>query len=311
MGWFKRSRTEQGPKDEHLPFFTIEQAEDFRGLIGQVLAEHGLEVTIHPDHAVDDQGNAFGFWNIAHHCAGSPRSTWPEHLHDYVRRLVEVLEHDPFEGLTSEQAEESVHLRLHEPGSLGALEHIPHREFAPGIVEVLALDPPETTHFLDHDRAAELGGYEALRAAGVRNQMRLPGEGDEWEVATLAAGEDLSFQALLGDSNHIASTAVLLENRFAEITGEEPSPHGHLLCLPNRQQMAWHVVRDLSVLKLVRQMAHFARLGHDESATGISPHVYWWDGSGYQLLTAYDDGELQMLAGPRFRAMIDGLAAES
>ena len=50
-------------------------------------------------------------------------------------------------------------------------EHVdeyPHREFAPGIVEMLALDY-DTVAVYDHERAQALGGYAALRDSGTAN----------------------------------------------------------------------------------------------------------------------------------------------
>jgi hypothetical protein len=80
MAWYGRkggkreiSPASQNPggtaPDGSLSVFTVEDAARFRAMVREVAAEQGREVTVHPDHVVDDAGNEFGLWNLAAMCA--------------------------------------------------------------------------------------------------------------------------------------------------------------------------------------------------------------------------------------------------
>ncbi|TWG99250.1 hypothetical protein L615_002700000310 [Nocardioides sp. J9] len=59
-------------------------------------------------------------------------------------------------------------------------------------------------------------------------------------------------------------------------------------------------------------MAGFAAAGHGDSPGPLSPHVYWWDGSGYQQLTSIDDeGTLTAVLGADFQAVLEDLAGDA
>lgn len=67
------------------------------------------------------------------------------------------------------------------------IDGYPHRDFAPGIVEMIALDLPDTVTVFSHSNANKFGGFEALRTQGIANLRGL-------EVETLetlpAPGDD-------------------------------------------------------------------------------------------------------------------------
>jgi hypothetical protein len=44
----------------------------------------------------------------------------------------------------------------------------------------------------------------------------------------------------------------------------------------------------------------------------LSPHVYWWDGSGYQQLTAVGPtGDIRVVISPKFQAVLERLAGRA
>ncbi|HEV2797159.1 MAG TPA: hypothetical protein VGV65_06025, partial [Nocardioides sp.] len=78
-----------------------------------------------------------------------------------------------------------------------------------------------------------------------------------------------------------------------------------------RHQAAWHMISDATVIPAVQAMAHFARLGHADAPSPISPHVYWWNGSEYEQLTQVDDeGNLSVRASPAFTEVLNSVVRD-
>jgi hypothetical protein len=305
MGLFGRRSSEQQETDAALTFFTVQQADDFRSIARQVFAEHGLEVTVHADHAVDDGGRQFGFWNVAAQCAQTRRARWPATVREHVGRVLADMDApDPFAQLDRENVAGRVHTRLYPEDGLPTPDRYPHREFAPGIVEMLALDLPDSVVVFDHDNAARLGGWEALRAQGVANLRALPVE----RLESLQAPGGGQFHALLGESVYTASRAVLLPALATELEGRPPATFGWLMSVPNRHQVAWHVIRDSTVVTALNGLAHFTALGHSDAPGPVSPYVYWWNGSTYEQLTHIDqDGTISVHAGEAFTDVLNAV----
>lgn len=262
MGLFrKRSKSTDGRDaapvaagDPALPFLTGADADHVRALVREVFAEAGIEVTVHPDHVVDDTGTGFGLWNVAAKCHDHPagRGAWRDVVREHVHSVLAMMdEPDPFEELTPGQAAASTYGRLYYEASIPNLDDYPHREFAPGIVEMLALDLPDSVAVFNRDHVARLGGFEALAGHGRTNLRALPVERHE-RVDGPRGGR---FDALMGDS-----------------------------------------------------MIRYA--GDAFASTGqVSPHVYWWDGTGYQQLTAIgEDGEISVVVGPEFQEVLEAVA---
>lgn len=165
------------PSDVDLTFFTVAKADEFRGLAREVFAELGFEVQVHPDHAIDAEGRGYGFWNVAANCHNQPESEWRDTIRQHLQRVLASFEAaDPFEEMSLEEVGRQTYARLCEESSLPSLEVYPHREFAPGVVEMLALDLPETVAVFSHDHARKFGGWEALRSQGMTNLRALDNE---------------------------------------------------------------------------------------------------------------------------------------
>jgi hypothetical protein len=47
-------------------------------------------------------------------------------------------------------------------------------------------------------------------------------------------------------------------------------------------------------------------LGYGDAPGPVSPHVYWWNGTGYEQLTQFaEDGNLSIHVSPEFQAVIE------
>ena len=66
------------------------------------------------------------------------------------------------------------------------------------------------------------------------------------------------------------------------------------------------MIEDLNALLSINAMALFARLGYSDAPGPLSPHVCWWDGSGYRQLTqAGPAGETRIIVTPEFHAVLE------
>jgi hypothetical protein len=292
--------------DEALPFLSATQASELRALVREAFAERGIEVTVLADHVVDDAARRFGLWNVAAACHQDTRGrrVWPRIVRHHVRHILDSVEIDPFAELTPQQAAERTFTRLYEDDGEDR-DAFPQRPFAPGLVEMLALDLPETVAVYPISEAQRLGGEERLRAAGRANLRRDTGG----RLERLAGDGGGEFHVLLGESVHTASKALLAPTLFTELTGEEPGEFGWLLSVPNRHQLVWHLIRDIDVIPALQGMFRFTVLGHGDAPGPLSPHVYWWNDGRYEQLTHIDgSGTLSVHVGAEFADVLEHLA---
>lgn len=309
MGIFRRKSPEPETPDSHLTFFTVSGANNFRAVTRGVFAEMGLEVHVQSDHAVDDAGREFGFWNVAAACYEQPQSEWRGVIREHLQRVLASFDApDPFLSLAPTDVARQTFARLYDEASVPGIEGYPHREFAPGIVEMIALDLPDTVTVFSHDSANKFGGFEALRTQGIANLRGLEVE----QLETLPAPGGGSFTALFGESVYTASRALLLPDLASKLTGKRVREEfGWLMSVPNRHQVVWHIIEDATVVAAVNGMARFAAMGYSDSPTPVSPHVFWWNGTSYEQLTdVSDDGGLVIRVGPAFQAVLESITVD-
>lgn len=305
MGIFKRKSREAETADSDLTFFTRSKANEFRAIVREVFAEMGLEVQVHPGHAVDDSRREFGFWNVGAACYEQPQSKWRGVIRQHLQRVLASFEApDPFDV---QDVSRQTFARLYDEESIPGIDGYPHRGLAPGIVEMLALDLPDTVAVFNHDNANKFGGWEALQRQGIENLRGLEIE----QLETLPAPGGGTFNALLGESVYTASRALLLPQLATELTGQRVREEfGWLMSVPNRHQVVWHIIEDAAVVPALNGMARFAAMGYADAPGPVSPHVFWWNGTSYEQLThVRDGGELTIRVSPAFQTVLDSVTA--
>lgn len=219
VGLFKKKSSPKEAIDEDLSFFTVSEAQKFRTLAREIFAELGYEVQLYPDHATDATGRAFGFWNVAASCHNGPESQWRDVIRQHLQRVLASSEApDPFGEFTPAEVSNRTYARLYDEKSIPNLDRYPYSQFAPGVVEMLALDLPDTVAVFNHDRARTFGGWEALRTKGLAHLRAVEDE----QIHTVPSQGGGSFKALLGDSVYTASKALLLPDLATELTGQQP-----------------------------------------------------------------------------------------
>lgn len=303
---FKRRR-EPAEADADLPFLNVEQAQRVRALVSRSFAERGLEVTVFGDHVQDSSERQFGLWNVAAACHNDDRSpkAWPLVVDEHVRRIVAAMDApNPFESMTNEELLAGTYLRLYEQQSVPQPDQYPHSEFAPGLLEMLALDLPDSVAVMTQEVVTRLGGYSALRERGLEQLRSVAVDAHE----VLDARGSGRFHVAMGDSVYTGSLALILPKVAHELTGRTAGQHGWLLSVPNRHQLVWHHIEDAGVIGALEGMATFAPLGFEDSPGPLSPHVYWWSGKEYHQLTFEDeDGTRAIRVEPEFAAVLEAV----
>lgn len=156
---------------------------------------------------------------------------------------------------------------------------VPVRTVADGLVSALVLDEDGVLSALSRVDMDRLGGAEAVTARAQQNVMTLASEMlMESRVVTLPEGAE--YEVLASESAHVASFAltprVLIErtlSRKPDLDGAQVQ--GVLMVAPNRHTIAWHVVRDASVLASINALMQFAWEHYETVPNVVTPHLLW------------------------------------
>jgi hypothetical protein len=113
---------------------------------------------------------------------------------------------------------------------------------------------------------------------------------------------------LSGDSPFTASRVLTLD-RLVDLLSTEPDmPHGVLAAVPNRNEVALHIIRDDSALSALIGLVTYAK-DHFTSAPGqLSPDVFWVGPDHFQQVCAAGKKGFEFRFSPDFRAMMDKVA---
>lgn len=311
MGLFgRRQQPVEQQAVEHDPvltFFDADQADRFRALVRTVLAEHGLETTVHVDHVEDAEGRQFGLGNLAARChAAGKERRWRAVVQDHVRGLLASVDGpDLLAEMTPEQIRRQVYVRLYDAESLPDRTDFSYAEEPlPGVLALLAVDFPETVSLLVDDDVERLGGAAALRAAGMENLRRV--EGLEHRTLTGKGGARVEF--VEGESVFTASLALLPPELLERVLGTREAPDGVLVAVPDRHTLLLHVLRDASVVPSLQAMAGMALQGYEQGVGATSPWVYWWRDGAWEQVTRVVDDEVAVTVGPELGDVLERYA---
>ncbi|MEO3937445.1 hypothetical protein V3N99_11890 [Dermatophilaceae bacterium Soc4.6] len=294
--------------DTTWPPLGVGDADAVRLLARGAFADLGLDVTIEGGDAVDPTGRHFTLDAIARSCRVDERgrTAWPEIVREGVTGLVDALDTSPFDGRDAASLLASTYSRVVSADDVtsGGLGYA--RTVAPGLVEVLNLDLPESVAFFGDDAVREHGPIDDLWRAG-RVNLR----GVEPEERQTLEREGGRVEVLFSDSMFLASTVLQLDEVVARETGREPDPDlGVLVTLPHRHQLAFHVVGDDTLLPSLALLAKFGAVGHTDSLGPISPDVYWWHHGRLDRLTTIEGERIQVDADVEFTRVVEQVTGE-
>ena len=122
----------------------------------------------------------------------------------------------------------------------------------------------------------------------------------------------MSFEVVVGDSFYTASRVLDLDALAQRVTGLPLGEHGALVALPFRHQIAFHPIRDTTIIPALGAMAAFAASEYEDTPGAISPYVFWWRGGTLTQLSEHDEdgGELRIVVGDDFQDLLERLIAQ-
>nr|WSZ99135.1 hypothetical protein OH820_28810 [Streptomyces sp. NBC_00857] len=314
MRLFRRGPKRDGrdmPRDPAFSFFSVDEAAHFRAQVREAFAEHGLEVTLYADMATDSAGRQFGLGNLAAVCHNDDRGprVWGELARRHAGMVLRTMDSpSALETLSPEQIRAQLYPRVISQDNLDPQTFGYARSVAPGLYEVLALDLPESVMMLTDEALEPLGEVQQLRDRALGNLRELPVEGRE----TVKNTGGIRFEVVLGDSFYTASRVLALDTVVRQVTGQRIPPDGALVAMPFRHQLAFHVIRDTTMIPSLNAMASFAASGYEDTPGAISPYVYWWRGGTLTQLSDEDeDGEgLRIVVGEEFQELLERLVEQ-
>jgi hypothetical protein len=275
--------------DEHLTYFTTAQARQFRRLVANSFAKVGRDVTVYPDHVDDRTGTTFGLWNIGALCAGHDELEWPDLIDDHIQRVTTPPR--DLEDLTEGEFVSGLYAHIVEAGSQGDNGSLAYaREVAPGLLEVLAEDLPESVSTLPEDELAAHGDVSRLMERGRDNLRGLLGSG-EVGAEVVELDHDGRFTAVTGRSFFTASLALLLPETMERFTREGDVGRGVLVAVPSRNMMLYRVIDGPGAAEALERMFEIAQRGFSEEAGALSPHVFWVRNHRWIQVTSVGDGK--------------------
>jgi hypothetical protein len=293
MGIVRRRRGSPGiddeGKDPHLPFLSRAQANRIRALFRQAMAERGRETMIAGGHIEGDGPTYFGLWNVAVACHEDPRGerAWPKIVArhaDIVAAAASTNIDEELAGCTPGQLPGRVFAHIVPQRAMGWSRPLPRyaRELTPGLAEMFVLDQPKTVAYLGDAQVERLGGAAIVRAAALASLRMLP------PITVHHAGRPGAGHCdfILNESAYTADRLLVLPHMLTQLCGDPAAPHGVLTCMPTRQLVMFHVIRDASTL--LPSLEFMAEMGYARFGEGrhrLSPDVFWCGDRVWQQLT--------------------------
>ncbi|MEV8037403.1 hypothetical protein [Streptomyces sp. NPDC086182] len=281
------------PRDGEFAFLSEAEAARLRTFVREAFAERGIEVTVEPGRVTTDAGWRFGLSNLAAVCHNDSRGPrrWRTLVDEHVDRVMRSMQgRQALKAMPREQLLSRLYPRFipSDPQSRKVFGYAP--QSVPGLLEVLALDLPETVDMLNADSLADLGEITALRERAFQNLRTV--RVDKHKVVRDKDGTH--FEVLMGGSYFIASLALVLDEVVRRYTKNAPAPDGILVAVPHRHQLAFHVIRDMGVAPSLHIMARFAAVGFEESPGALSPSVFWWHEGSFTPVATQDSAGLHI-----------------
>ncbi|MFJ9381502.1 hypothetical protein [Streptomyces sp. NPDC101455] len=293
---FRRGRQRDGadqPRDGEFAFLSEAEAARLRSFVREAFAERGIEVTVEPGRVTTDSGWRFGLSNLAAVCHNDSRGPrcWRALVDEHVARVIRSLDGpQALKALPHEQLLAQLCPRFipSDATLLKAFGYGPPS--VPGLLEVLALDLPETVDMVTAGSLSDLGDITDLRDRAFHNLRAV--RVDKHKVVRDKDGSH--FDVLTGGSYFIASLALILDEVVPRYTKDAPAPNGILVALPHRHQLVFHAVRDSNVAGSLHAMARFAAMGFQQSPGALSPSVFWWHKDSFTRVATQDAAGLHI-----------------
>ena len=281
--------------DDHLTYFTVAQANDFRRLVERSFAGAGRDVSVYADRIEDRDGTTLGLWNMGMLCAGAEPREWPGLIADHVK-LVSAPPRALAE-LAQAELEEALRLRLVEAAAVADPDRLAYaRAVAPGLLEVLAVDLGDSVTTPSRDELDPRGALADLVERGRAN-LRALLETAELRVEIDTAGSKGRFASVTGESFFTASLALVLSDAVLRLTGDDHVGPGTLVAVPGRHRLLYRTVDGADAGIALRRMFDVARREFRDAPGPLSPDVFWVRNRRWVPVTSCDGGKPRVVPG--------------
>ncbi len=303
MRVLKRSTPPQ--LDQHLTYFTVAQANEFRRLVARSFSGVGRDVDVYPDRIEDRGGTTIGLWNIGALCTGVDAHDWPEVIDEHVR-LVTTPARDLVEA-SAEELEAGLRLRLVETASVPDPDALGYaRVVAPGLLEVLSVDLGDSVATPSREDLNAHGTIGGLIARGRDNLHTLLTD-DGLRVETVGNGPRGRYTAVTGESVFTASLALLLHETVEHLTGESDWGRGVLVAVPTRHQLLYRTIDAPDAGDALQRLLEAAFQGYYGGVGPLHPDVFWVRKQQWAQVTSSDGGKPRVLRDTGLRDALKSL----
>lgn len=281
--------------DDHLTYFTLVEANEFRRLVERSFGASGHDVSVYGDRIEDRDGTTLGLWNIGHLCAGAERDEWPDLIAEHVA-LVTAPPRD-LGDLTSEDFEAALHLRLADAASVPDPDGLGHaRVVVPGLLEVLSVDLGDSLVTPSKDELAARGILGEQLGRGRANLLSLLAA-DEPRGSVVGEGAKGRFTSVTDPSFFTASLALVLPEAVRRFSAEEHGGRGTLVAVPGRHRLLYRPVDAPDAGEALRRMFEVARLDFRDAPGALSPNVFWVRNNRWVPVTSVERGKPRLVPG--------------
>ena len=281
--------------DEHLTYFTLVEAHEFRRLVERSFAAAGHDVSVYGDHIEDRDGTTLGLWNIGHLCASAERDEWPELIAEHVTLVTAPPR--GLDELTGEELEAALYLRLADAASLPDPDGLGHaRVVAPGLVEVLSVDLGDSVATPSRDELASRGTLGDQLGRGRANLLALLAA-DEPQAVLVGEGTKGRFTSVTDPSFFTASLALALSETVRRFSAEEHGGRGTLVAVPGRHRLLYRPVDSPGAGAALRSMFDVAQAEYRLAPGPLSPNVFWVRNNRWVPVTTVERGKPRLVPG--------------
>jgi hypothetical protein len=294
------------PVPDWARFFSAERYRAFIAAVERDIGRRGLQFRLR-DGYLEMEGDAeqqLGLANLAQVCNSVDEAEWPAVIDTHFSTLLAGQGGDLGElAADFNQAQPLLRVRLFPDESMGgtSLGRTVARPLAPGVIEALVYDFPDTTTGVPRDHLAGWPVSEDEATAIARkNALAEPVTRSAVELA-----KGVSLELCEGNfyvASHVFGLGDLLP---------PGNSHGAVVALPNRHSLIWFPIEDLRVIRALTGMLPIATGLFDTGPGSISNQLYWWrDGELIHLPVAQKPkGTLAFAPPDEFLALLNSFPA--
>lgn len=168
------------------------------------------------------------------------------------------------------------------------------REVADGLIALLAVAHTDSATFITDDELARFD-QDTLWTTALQSLQHEAIEEVIEKVAPLRGHGETTFQIAFSLSTFMTSRLLDLPQFLNEAVGSPDAPHGVVIAMPSRHQLAFRVAHDREFLSAVSGMTDYVADCYTNSKSPLSPSVYYWWHTGLDRITfPKEDGGIEI-----------------